>query len=195
MPYSKSPSGTSPSSLLNFFSQSCLPKFLYSLGILHVGEETGRLLANALLDANSKINSPADILRAGLKLTEEKLFKVPDIGPAVSQSILEYFKARRHQELLKKFDKFGVEIAKSHARPAGGLKLKALTFVLTGSLESLSREKAKEKIRALGGDVNESVSKNTSYVVAGTEPGSKLEKAKKLGVKILDEKEFLKMLS
>ena len=74
-------------------------------------------------------------------------------------------------------------------------KLKGFSFVLTGSLEFMSREQAKEKIRALGGDVSESVSKNTSYVVAGFEPGSKLEKAKKLGIKIIDKKTLLQFLT
>ena len=170
-----------------------LSRFLYSLGIFHVGEETSRLLGKALLKINPKIDSPKDILTAGLKLTEEKLFEVPDIGPAVAKSILEYFKDARHRNLLKKFGEVGVAITAEKRQAAGG-KLAGLSFVLTGGLESMSREAAKEKLRALGGDVNESVSKNTSYVVAGVEPGSKLEKAKRLGVRILSEKEFLAML-
>ncbi|MBI3046383.1 MAG: NAD-dependent DNA ligase LigA [Candidatus Harrisonbacteria bacterium] len=171
-----------------------LARFIYSLGILHVGEETSGLLGKALLKINPKIDSPKEVLAAGLKLTEEKLFEMPDIGPAVSKSILEYFKDARHQNLLKKFDEVGIEIESSKLE-VKSQKLTGLSFVLTGGLESMSREAAKEKIRALGGDVNESVSKNTSYVVAGSEPGSKFEKAKKLGVKVIDEKEFLKMLS
>ena len=95
--------------------------------------------------------------------------------------------------LLEKLDEAGVKIIVEKLK-AKSSKLKAKIFVLTGSLESMSREKAKEKIRGLGGDVNESVSKNTSYVVAGSEPGSKLDKAKRLFVKILSEKEFLAML-
>ncbi len=169
-------------------------RFIYSLGILHVGEETSRLLAAALLKIDPKISSPKDVLEAGLKLTEEKLFAVQDIGPAVADSILGYFKDSRHQNLLKKLDQVGVEITVEKLKIKSG-KLKGLSFVLTGGLESLSRETAKEKIRELGGEVNESVSKNTTYVVAGAEPGSKFEKAKKLGVKIINEKEFLKMLS
>ena len=178
---------------INSKKKISLPKFLYSLGILHVGEETSRLLAKALMKINPKVHSPKEVLAAGLKLTEEKLFEVPDIGPAVSKSILEYFKDVRHQNLLKKFDEVGIEV-ESLKLEVKSQKLDGLSFVLTGGLESMSREAAKEKIRALGGDVNESVSKNTSYVVAGSEAGSKLEKAKKLGVKIINEKEFLKIL-
>ena len=170
-----------------------LPRFLYSLGIIHVGEETSRVLADEFFKIGGKFDSPGDILKIGMGLSEEKLFKVPDIGPAVAKSILEYFSGFRYQNLLKKLDEAEVEIMVEKHKATSN-KLKGLSFVLTGTLESLSRDKAKEKIRELGGDVNESVSKNTSYVVAGSEPGSKFEKAKKLGVKTLDEKQFLKML-
>jgi len=179
---------------INLRKKISLPKFLYSLGIIHVGEETSRLLAEALLKINPKIHSPKEVLAGGLKLTEEKLFEMPDIGPAVAKSILEYFQNPGHQKLLKKFVEMGVEMIVEKRKAENG-KLKGLSFVLTGSLESMSREQAKEKIRAFSGDVSESVSKNTSYVVAGSEPGSKFEKAKKLEVKILDEEQFLKMLS
>jgi DNA ligase (NAD+) len=87
----------------------------------------------------------------------------------------------------------GVEI-ESQKSKVKSQKLKGLTFVLTGSLEAMTREEAKEKIRILGGEISESVSKKTDYVVLGKEPGSKLEKAKKLRVKIINEKEFLQML-
>ena len=180
-----------------------LPRFLYSLGIIHVGEETSRVLADEFLKIGGKIGSPKDILKIGADLSEEKLFNVPDIGPVVAKSILEYFSAGggssfggkdyQHQNLLKKLDEVGIRI-ESQKSKVKSQKLSGLSFVLTGTLESMSREQAKEKIRALGGNVNESVSKNTSYVVAGAEPGSKLEKAKRLSVKILNEGQFLKLI-
>ena len=170
-----------------------LPKFIYSLGILHIGEETSRLLADALLKIDPKISSPKEVLEAGLELDQEKLFEVVDIGPAVAESILNYFRDSRNRNLLKRLDFAVVQIERQISR-AQNQKLAGLSFVLTGSLESISRDAAKEKIRALSGDVSESVSKKTSYVVAGSEPGSKLDKAKRLGVRVLDEKEFLHIL-
>ena len=170
-----------------------LPKFIYSLGILHVGEETARILAS-----KSKVQSPKSKVRDVLKylqnLSSEELQKIPDIGPAVSESIYDWFHDKRNIRLLEKLQKNGIIII-NYQLSIINLKLKDLSFVLTGSLESMSRDQAKEKIRTLGGDVNESVSKNTSYVVVGSEPGSKADKAKKLGVKILDEKELLNMLT
>ena len=173
-----------------------LPRFLYSLGIIHVGEETSRVLAEQV-EQNVKSDRGqvkiSEILKYLSHVSLDILQKIPDIGPAVAKSILEYFSGSRYQNLLKKLDEAEVEIMVEKHKATSN-KLKGLSFVLTGTLESLSRDKAKEKIRELGGDVNESVSKNTSYVVAGSEPGSKFEKAKKLGVKTLDEKQFLKML-
>jgi len=99
-----------------------------------------------------------------------------------------------YRKLLEKLDKVGVKII-SHKSSVVSHKLRGKTFVLTGTLESMSRDEAKEKIRAFGGDISESVSKKTGYVVAGSEPGSKLEKARKLGVKVIDEKQFLEVLT
>ncbi|MDD5547312.1 MAG: NAD-dependent DNA ligase LigA [Candidatus Pacebacteria bacterium] len=167
-----------------------LPRFIYSLGILHIGEETARLLAYEV----GNISKPSDLWNYFQKVSLEKLQNISDVGPKVAQSIYDWFHDKKHHEYLKKFDKAGVKIIIEKKQGVGN-KFKGLTFVLTGSLESMSREEGKEKIRALGGDVNESVSKNTSYVVVGGDPGSKYDKAVKLGVKILDEKEFIKMLS
>jgi DNA ligase (NAD+) len=167
-----------------------LPRFLYSLGILHVGEENSYILAEVLLGKKSVIQSSKDVLDAGLKLTEEELRETEDVGPKISESIVNYFKDKRHQKLLKRLSEAGVKIEKMKKKEKGN-KLAGLTFVLTGGLESMTRDEAKGRVRQLGGDVSSAVSKNTSYVVAGEEPGSKLEKAKKLGVKILTEKEFL----
>jgi DNA ligase (NAD+) len=171
-----------------------LPRFIYSLGILHVGEETARALAQKAQSSKFKVQKPSDALRFFHSLSLEQLQEIPDIGPKVAESIHGWFKEARNIRLVERLEKVGVEVEKSKEQSANG-KLLGSTFVLTGTLTSLSREAAKEKIRALGGDVSESVSKKTLYVVAGSEPGSKEEKAKKLGVKILDEKEFLKLLA
>ena len=119
---------------------------------------------------------------------------IPDIGPKVAESIHNWFRESRNVKLLEKLDKVGVKII-SHKSSVVSHKLRGKTFVLTGTLESKSRDEAKEKILAFGGDISESVSKKTGYVVAGSEPGSKLEKARKLGVKVIDEKQFLEVLT
>ncbi|MEK7087290.1 MAG: BRCT domain-containing protein, partial [Patescibacteria group bacterium] len=113
--------------------------------------------------------------------------------PEVAKSVLEYFSKKESKEFLEKLDKAVVKII-SPKITKFSQKLRGKIFVLTGGLETLTRDGAKDKIRALGGDVSSSVSKETDYVVAGFEPGDKYEKAKKLGIKIIDEKEFIKML-
>ncbi|TSC89295.1 MAG: DNA ligase (NAD+) [Parcubacteria group bacterium Gr01-1014_3] len=171
-----------------------LERFIYSLGILHVGEETSRLLSQAAIsNFQFPISKPTDILKSLGIMPLEDLQEIPDVGPAVAKSIYEFFRDKHHLELVKKFDKVGVHLEIGELK-AKGTKLKNLTFVLTGTMESMSRDEAKQKIRQLGGEVSESVSKQTSYVVAGSEAGSKLEKAQKLGVKVLDEKAFLRLI-
>ena len=171
-----------------------LPRFIFSLGILHVGEETANLLAQTISNLKSQISNPIDSVKTFENLSLERLQQIRDIGPKVAQSIYDWFRDKRNEKFLEKLDKVGVQILASHISHLAS-KLKGLSFVLTGTLESMSREEAKEKIRALGGDVSESVSKKTSYVVFGKEPGSKLEKAKKLGVKALNESEFKTFLA
>ena len=159
-----------------------LGKFIYSLGIDHVGEETAILLAN-------KFYKLDNLKEAAL----EDLRKIPDIGPVVAESIHKWFQKPYNKKLLEKFEKVGLHVSEERPK-AGSTKLAGKTFVLTGTLESMSRDEAKDKIRDLGGDVSSSVSKETDYVVAGSEPGSKYDKAQKLGVRVLDEKEFLEIL-
>lgn len=159
-----------------------LPRFIFGLGIHHVGEETALRLANHFFTLEK-------IMAASL----EELQHVNDVGPAVAESIFAWFKEKENIELAKRLLENGVEIKAMEKQKNGG-KFEGKTFVLTGSLESMSRDEAKEKIRALGGEMSESVSKKTSYVVVGAEPGSKYNKAQKLGVKILNEAEFLKIL-
>ena len=168
-------------------------KFLWALGILHVGEETARDLAINFGTLNKL--SKAKI---------EEINNIENIGPAVSKSVYNYFQDKKNISFIEKLLKNGVVIEKVEKIEAG--KLNNMIFVLTGTLSQMSRELAKEKIISLGGKVASSVSKNTSYIVAGVEPGrsdseslqtrmsSKLTNAQKLGVKILNEKEFLDMI-
>ena len=154
-------------------------RFIYSLGIRHVGEETAFDLANTF-------KSIKKLKEASL----ENLLEVKDIGPVVAESIYKWFLEKENKNLIEKLlDKVKIiEPKKIESKFSGKV------FVLTGTLENMSRDLAKEKIRSLGGDISESVSKLTDYVVSGKEPGSKFDKAKKLGVKILSEKEFLEMI-
>ena len=156
-----------------------MAKFLYALGIRHVGEETAITLAN-------HFGSLEKLEKASL----EDLYKVSDIGEIVAKSIYEYLRDKKSIKLINDLLKH-VKIAKVEKAKQ---ILAGKTFVLTGSMESLARDQAKDKIRSLGGEVSSSVSKNTDYVVVGAEPGSKYDKAKKLGVKIIGEKEFIKMI-
>ncbi len=159
-----------------------LNKFIYSLGIDHVGEETAFTLAKKFKKLDKIKNAPL-----------EKLRLVPDIGPIVAESIYNWFQRKYNQNLINKFKKAGINVLEEKVS-AKSEKFAGKTFVLTGTLESLGRDEAKDKIREYGGDISSSVSKETDYVVAGTEPGSKYNTAKKLGIKIIDEKELLKML-
>ena len=162
-----------------------LAKFLWALGILHVGEETARDLA-AHFGTLEKL-----IFSARQDLAE--INTIENIGPVVTKSLHDFFLDKNNLNFIKKLLANGVIVQKEEKKKDG--KFKKLIFVLTGTLSQMSREIAKEKILKLGGKVSGSVSKNTSYVVAGVEPGSKLKNAEKLGVKILNEEEFLRMLS
>ena len=159
-----------------------LPKFIYALGIRNVGEETGRDLAEYF-------GSIEKIKKASL----EEVQKIENIGPIVAENIYNWFKEKRNLEFLEKLEESGVDTEKEKIR-AKSEKLKGKIFVLTGSLEKMSRELIKERIRILGGKISESVSKKTDFLVLGKEPGTKLEKAGKLGIKIIGEKEFLEMM-
>ena len=159
-----------------------LSRFINSLGFPHVGEETSDDLANQF-----------GSLEKFLEASPEDLDEIEGIGEKVVASITEYLKNKKNQEFIKKLLKNGV-VVKSEVRSPKSEVLSGKTFVLTGTLFSLTRDEAKDKIKELGGDVSESVSKKTSYVVAGENPGSKLDKARSLGVEILDESGLLKIL-
>lgn len=159
-----------------------LPRFIFGLGIPHVGEETA-------LDLAARFGTLKALQDAG----RDEIDSVPDIGGVVAKSVYDWFQDKQHREFLKKLAKSGVKI-KSHHRPKTRQKFAGQSFVLTGGLESMTRDEAKKRIRELGGEISESVSKKTDYVIAGSDPGSKFDKAKKLGVKVIDEKEFLKIV-
>jgi DNA ligase (NAD+) len=158
-----------------------LSRFLWALGILHVGEETARDLARHFVILQNVVDASID-----------DIDEIENIGPAVSKSVHEFFQYKGNLNFIKKLERNGVIIESVKKTKKG--KFAGLTFVLTGTLLGMSREIAKERILSQGGKVSSSVSKNTSYVVSGEDAGSKLNSAKKLGVKVLNENEFLKML-
>lgn len=159
-----------------------LSRFLFALGILHVGEQTADDLAK-------QFHSLEKLAQAA----EEEINSVENIGPVVSKSVYEYFHTKENLKYVQKLLDNGVVI-ESYKLIANSLKLLGKTFVITGTLESMSRDEAKKKIKALGGKVSESVSKQTDYVVVGADPGSKASKALQLGVSTLDEPAFIGLL-
>ena len=154
-------------------------RFVYAMGIIHVGEQTARDLADHF-GSLTKI-SEAEI---------EDINNIENIGPVVSKSIYEFFRDSTNLKLMDKLFENGVNVYHEKAR---NLKLKGMTFVLTGTLPTLSREDAKKKILENGGSVSSSVSVKTSFVLAGENAGTKLKDAQKIGVKIISEEGFLKM--
>jgi len=194
-------------------------RFIYALGIRYIGAETADLLANSLhLKAhkieiketqrreqmtlfaeekksakNISVAEIDDLLDGIKKLSLEELKEIDGIGDKVAESVYEWFHEPKNIQFLKKLQHVGIKLSAEGLKPKS-TKLKGLTFVLTGTLPTLSRDKAKGLIKENGGKTTSSVSKNTDYVLAGSEPGSKYDDAVKLGVKIIDEDKFLKMI-
>ena len=160
-----------------------LPRVLAGLGIPFVGERTAQILAETF-------GSLEKIAEA----SEETLQRAEEVGPKVAGSIHQFFREPHNRELVKRLREIGLQFHHAVVERAGGT-LKGLTFVLTGTLPTLTREEAKSRIEAAGGKVAGSVSKKTSYVVAGEDAGSKLDKARALDVPILDEAKLLEMLT
>jgi DNA ligase (NAD+) len=163
--------------------QTTLPRFLFGLGIRHVGEATAKELArhfgtlDAIMDAD-----------------EEALLQVSDVGPVVAQSIRTFFEQAHNREVVEQLRACGLQWPEGAPAESGPKPLAGLTLVITGTLPTLGRDAAKALIENAGGKVSGSVSKKTHYVVAGSEAGSKLDKARELGVAVLDEGALLEML-
>ena len=159
-----------------------LAHFIQALGIRHIGEQTAFDLAKYFGKLENLI-----------KANKQSLIYISDLGPIVSESIDNWFKNKDNRLLLKKFKKAGVKI-KEFSSLGKKQILKGRKFVFTGVLKSMSREKAREKIQALGGKVLNQVNRQIDFVISGQNPGSKYDKAKRLGIKIVQEKEFFTML-
>lgn len=162
--------------------KASLARLIYALGIRMIGERTGQLLAAHF----SSLDELADA-------TEEQLLEVGEVGPKVAASIAEFFSEPANQKIIKKLDKYGVKPT-AEKRVVKSQKFAGKSFVFTGGLANRSREAAAELVQQHGGKIAGSVSKKTDYVVVGTDPGSKYEKAKQLGVTILTEAEFDKLI-
>lgn len=163
-----------------------LSKFLFALGIRHIGEETAEILANFFAQKKG------ELFKNLQSVTVEELSSLEGIGPVVAESFIEYLHNNYHARIVSELvDMLDIQMPKQSDTKQ---TLTRKTFVLTGTLESMSRDTAKEKIKSMGGKVASSVSKNTTYVVAGADPGSKYDEAVKLGVEILDEKGFISLL-
>jgi DNA ligase (NAD+) len=163
--------------------QTTLPRFLFGLGIRHVGEATAKALARHF----GKLDAIMDA-------SEDALLAVADVGPIVAKSIRTFFDQPHNREVVAQLRACGVTWPEGEAAPVLAQPLSGQTFVLTGTLPTLGREEAKALIEAAGGKVAGSVSKKTSYVVAGAEAGSKLDKAQELGVAVIDENRLKEML-
>jgi len=161
--------------------KNSLARVLFGLGIRFVGERTAQLLAEEFGSMDALIAASTD-----------ELERVNEVGPRVAAAVREFFDEARNVELIERLRAAGLTFTAEKRKKSS--ELEGLTFVLTGTLEGMTREEAKAKIEAAGGRVSAAVSKKTDYLVAGAEAGSKLEKAQGLGVKILDEAGLVELL-
>jgi DNA ligase (NAD+) len=180
----------SVSNVLNSIAESkdrSLARVIFALGILHVGEQYAELLAE-------RFHSIDQLAEA----SQEDLSTIPSIGPKIAESIVAFFRQKGNKRIIEKLREKevgqGLGKRKAKAIKPEELPLAGLEFVLTGKLDSFSRSEAEAKIKALGGKADSDVTRKTSYVVVGADPGSKLAKAEKLGIKTLSEAEFLDLL-
>jgi DNA ligase (NAD+) len=159
-----------------------LARVIFALGIRHIGEETAEILAKEFHSLDALANA-----------SKEQLTSIPTIGPKIAESIVSFFRQEENQKIIKKLKDAGVRLEEEVAKPEA-LPLSGMEFVITGKLEAFTRQEAEERIKALGGSTGSSVTKKTTYLVVGADPGSKLAKAQALGTKLLTEEEFLNLL-
>ena len=161
-----------------------LERLLFGLGITHVGEKTAKILAMRYKD-----------LEKLMETSLEELTSVNDIGEIIARSVVDYFSLEHNQNIIKKLKELGINFKYLGSEIKEDDRFLNKTFVITGTLDTMSRDEAKEKIELLGGNTSSSVSKKTSVVIVGDNPGSKYDKAKELNIEIWDEKQFLDMLN
>ncbi|HSV57815.1 MAG TPA: NAD-dependent DNA ligase LigA [Variovorax sp.] len=161
-----------------------LPRFLFGLGIRHIGESTAKDLAKHF-----------GKLDAIMEASEEQLLEVNDVGPVVAQSLHTFFSQPHNREVVEQLRACGLTWEEGEPAARAPKPLAGKTFVITGTLPNLSRDEAKDRLEAAGAKVAGSVSKKTDYLVAGTEAGSKLDKARDLGVTVIDEEQMLALLA
>lgn len=163
--------------------QKSMERLLFALGIRHVGVKTGKILARHFKTMDQLMSA-----------SFESLSSIKDIGDIIAQSVYDYFHKKENLELISRLKKLGVNMTYLGSESSGSTNFSGKTFVLTGSLESMTREELKEKIELLGGNVSGSVSTRTSVVIVGENPGSKFDKAKELNIPIWKEEKLLEML-
>ncbi|MFQ6121762.1 MAG: NAD-dependent DNA ligase LigA [Dehalococcoidales bacterium] len=159
-----------------------LARIIFALGIRHIGEETAEILAKEFHSLDALANA-----------SREQLMSVPTIGPKIADSIVSFFHQEQNRKIIKKLRDAGVRLEEEAVKPEE-LPLTGMEFVITGRLETFSRQEAEARIKALGGSTGSSVTRKTTYLVVGADPGSKLAKAQSLGIKQLNEEEFLNLL-
>jgi DNA ligase (NAD+) len=162
--------------------QNPVPRVINALGIRFVGERTATFLAEEF-----------GVLDKIMSAKTDELQKAEEVGPKVAESIYQFFREPRNQDLIERLRSAGLQFEYRARRRHGG-PLAGKTFVLTGTLVNLTREEARQQIEVAGGKVSNAVSKKTSFVVAGEDPGSKLDKARELGVEVIDEKKLIELL-
>jgi DNA ligase (NAD+) len=168
---------------INLSQDRPLARIIYALGIRHIGGQMAQILAD-------HFNSIDELASA----SEEELMTIPTVGPKIAESIVTFFRQEENRRIIEKLRKAGVKLAEARPVEAEGLPLAGQEFVITGRLDTFSREEAEARIRALGGMTKDNLTRQTSYLVVGADPGSKLARAQALGIKQLTEPELLRLL-
>jgi DNA ligase (NAD+) len=167
---------------INGSKQRPLSRLIFALGIRHVGDETAEILANYFGSIDRLANA-----------SREELVSVAAIGPKIADSIVAFFSEGKNRQILEQLEAAGVRMAEERVKP-GELPLAGMEFVITGRLDALTRQQAEARIKALGGSAKSDVTRSTTHLVVGTEPGSKLARAQNLGTRQITEEELLRLL-